>query len=97
MVSFDIAAKANAALVLPSLLIAGYLQQTAVLPTVTKTFHEGVTIAGKDYIQLASNGKTLSDKSVVSYLMDLATANTTLQRTSSVRICMLSRTSPSNL
>lgn len=88
MASFNIATKANPVLLLPSLLIAGYLQQTGKLPTVTKTFHDKVTIAGKDSIQLTLNGKTLSDNAIVNYLTDLATSNAR-HRASSVRLWYL--------
>jgi glutamyl-tRNA synthetase len=86
MSDLTIATKANPALVLPSLLIASYLERSAALPVLTKTFHEGAALAGKESIQLTfDDGKTLSDKAIIHYFADLANNNTTPRRASLVK------------
>jgi glutamyl-tRNA synthetase len=85
MSDLTIATKADPALVLPSLLIASYLEQSATLPVLTKSFHEGAALAGKESIQLTfDDGQTLSNKAIVYYFADLANNNTTPQRASLV-------------
>jgi hypothetical protein len=93
MASFEIATKADLASVLPGLLVALHLQQeqTSLLPTVSKNFHDGATLPHKEAIQMTySDGKTWSGKAIVRYLADLASSsntntNTSPQRVASVR------------
>ena len=91
MASFEIATKANLASVLPGLLVALHLQQEpdSLLPTVSKSFHDGATLPSKEAIQMTcSDGKTWSGKAIVRYLAGRATSsntNTSLQRAASVR------------
>jgi hypothetical protein len=90
MASFEIATKANLASVLPGLLVALHLQQeqTSLLPSVSKSFHDGPTLPSKEAIQMTcSDGKTWSGKAIVRYLAGLAissNANTSPQRAASV-------------
>ena len=77
MASFDIATKANLVSVLPALVIAIHIQQeqTSLIPTVSKTFHNGDTLPSKEKIQMASlDGKTLSGKAIIHYLAELASS-----------------------
>ncbi|TVY36254.1 putative glutamate--tRNA ligase, cytoplasmic [Lachnellula subtilissima] len=77
MASFDIATKANQASVLPALVMAIHIQQeqTSLIPTVSKTFHNGDTLPSKDTIQMAYlDGKTLSGKAIIHYLAELASS-----------------------
>jgi hypothetical protein len=87
MASFEIATQANPALVLPSLLIAGHLEHTTLLPTIKKSFHEGNTLAGKESIKLTfDDGKTPADRAIVHYFAELALGNASPQHASSVRM-----------
>jgi hypothetical protein len=75
MGNFEIATKANTALVLPSLLIAGHLEQTGPLLPTPKTFQEAVTLDGQQSIQLTlDDGIVLSGEAIVQYLSRIANA-----------------------
>jgi hypothetical protein len=77
MASFEIATKANLASVLPGLLVALqiHLEQPSLLPTVTRTFHDGVTLTDKQEIRMTLNdGKTLTGRSIIRHLAEVATS-----------------------
>lgn len=92
MASFDIAARANLATVLPGLLTALHIQreQPSLLPTVSKNLHDVPTLRGEETIQMTSrDGSIWSGKAVVRYLTQLSSNNDNnivLQTESPVRI-----------
>ncbi|TVY84574.1 putative cytoplasmic glutamate--tRNA ligase [Lachnellula suecica] len=91
MASFEIATKANLASVLPSLVIALHLQrqQPSLLPTVSKTYHDGASLPSKEAISMKYfDGKSYSGQVIVRYLADLANseAGNNLQRISSKQV-----------
>ncbi|EPE36713.1 Nucleotidylyl transferase [Glarea lozoyensis ATCC 20868] len=82
MAHFDVARKANLALVLPSLLTAVHLhrEQPSLLPYVTKTFHDGNTLSDTESIRMTcSDGETFAGKFIVGYLAKVANNNQILQ------------------
>lgn len=86
MGSLEIATKANAALILPSLMLAGHLEHSALLSSVAKNFIEGDALAGKKSAQLKlTDGKIFTDHAIVQYFSELAIANETPQKAASVR------------
>lgn len=90
MANFEIATKANLAMVLPGLLVALQLnlEQPSLVPAVTKTFHDGATLVDKEAVQMTSDdSKSLTGKAIVRHLADIANSNnTSSQRASSVCI-----------
>jgi hypothetical protein len=95
MASFEIATKANLASVLPGLLVALHLQQepNSLLPTVSKSFHDGPTLPSKEAIQMTCiDGKTWSGKVIARYLAELATSsNTNTSPQHAASVCFQSR------
>lgn len=67
--------KANPAVVIPALLIAGYLEHTAISPVVNRVFREGTKIEGKHAIRLVlEDGTIVIDDAAVQHLIALSRA-----------------------
>lgn len=76
MVELEIAIKGSPALLLPSLLIATYLEKSRLLPPVKKIFR-GNAVSGKEIVQLKiENERPLSGGSVIQYLLGLVKHDT---------------------
>ncbi|OAA58426.1 glutamyl-tRNA synthetase [Niveomyces insectorum RCEF 264] len=77
MAKLDIAAKAEMALVLPSVVLASYVRRTGIRSDLTQTFHGAETISGTtSYAQLTfADGNTIADAAVSRYLADLVELN----------------------
>ena len=73
MASLETATKANSALVLPCLLVAGYLERTAILSSVSKTFQEARQVVDNESVKLSlQDGKAVVGKAIIQYLGNLA-------------------------
>ena len=84
MASFEVAAKANQALVFPGLVIGEFFRRSNRLPDISKTFHDTTSLPGKESIRLTlENGDILTDKAIVQHLLDLSHSCSQDQRTSS--------------
>jgi hypothetical protein len=87
MASLAIATKANLAVVLPSLLMAGYLEHTAVLST-TRTFQDQATLSNDAFVQLSLHGgEYLKDEAIIEYFAKIANSNASPEDASSISIC----------
>jgi hypothetical protein len=90
MASLEIAAKANPALVLPSVLIALQLEHTGLVPAIKRIYQDEETLAGKHSVQLTlEDGKTLADKDILQHFAEIAEKSTGSQR--GVAVCVLKR------
>jgi len=73
MAHLKIAMKANPALVLPSLLLAAYLEQTELLPNITKTFQESDKFSEAEVIELTLyDGRILRGNGIVKFLAEVS-------------------------
>jgi len=73
MISLEIATKSDLALVLPSLLIAGYLEQTGILPPTIKIFQDQNSLPGDSFVHLSlPSGEILQDEAIVQYFANTA-------------------------
>jgi hypothetical protein len=87
MASLKIATKANPALVLPSLLMAGYLEHTALLPN-KRTFQDQTTLGDDASVQLSlRGGESLIDEAIIQYFAKIANSDASPEDASTVRIC----------
>lgn len=89
MTRLEIATKANPALVLPSLLIAGHLERAGFFLPVVKVFHEEASLASKASVQLTlDDGKMSEDQGSVNAFAELVSNYTRLQYAPAVCICL---------
>lgn len=76
MVTLTIAAKADASLVLPSVVLATHLHRLKLLPNLELNVHNGKTVSGTEYAQLSSpEGTKLADQDVLRHLVEVANRN----------------------
>jgi hypothetical protein len=85
MASLEVAMKANPASVLPSLLIAGYLEHTALFST-TRTFRDQATLGNDASVRLSlRGGESIEDEAIIQYFAKIANSNASPEDALSVR------------